>query len=102
MKVTIDTENKTVEFHGNVDMGEMVKWCKENLPDWKSYTLVPNVQTEKEYIYNWWYYQQPTYTPTYEWVTSGDVTVTTDQDNNLAVDFDNPNSNYLVTLTCNN
>jgi hypothetical protein len=64
MKITIDTEAKTIEIEHPVKLADFIKEIKKILPDWKEYEL-SNIYSELAVPYYPVCSPIPTY-PTYE------------------------------------
>lgn len=81
MKLTIDTETKTIEFEHSIKLLDLIEQLKQMLPDWKSYTI------NSYPCYN---YPSQIY-PLYHWSTPTSGTFTIPIDNSICT------TNTLIT-----
>lgn len=78
MKITIDTESKTIQLSENVNIKALIKFLKKHFDDWNEYEIIHHV----EYVpYNPYPIWQP-YIQCDQWITTtGELTVdTTNED----------------------
>lgn len=72
MKLTIDTQNKTIEINEQVKLSQLKDELKKLFPDtWGDFTLVPHYEPYQQWIYP--YNPYPSWT-----VGTGQITSTTD------------------------